>query len=291
MGPHSNPWHHEKIRRRFIDVPAGQVHLRCSREPTGDEPPLLMLHASPASSNALVPLIVGLGEGRQCYAPDTLGFGDSSPPLQETPEAADYAAVDIDLLDALGLSTVDVYGSHTGAHIAVELAIAAPERVRRIILDGIALFEPAEKARVLEHYAPAIKPDVIGSQLNWAWHFVRDQAVYFPYFDRDAEHLRGVGMVSPEALHFVTVDVLKALTTYHLGYRAAFRHADRERLPRVGHRTLVTADASDPLSVSVPIATSLLPDSISWISASQEEADALDDKIKGLDGFLRTGEI
>ena len=292
MSPHSNPWHHPLVERRFVDIGAGQAHVRCSRQhPAEGQLPLLMLHASPASSNALVTLLTGLAEGRPCFAPDTLGFGDSAPPLQEVPEASDYAGASLEVLDALGLDRVDLYGSHTGAHIATELAIAAPDRVHRLILDGIALFEPEEKTAVLEHYAPAVVPDAIGSQFNWAWHFVRDQAIYFPYFRRDAEHLRGFDMADAETLHKITVDVLKALTTYHLGYRSAFRHADRERLPLVTQPTLVTADASDPLGITVPLGESLVPNAVSWISPSLEEPGALETKVRGLDQFLRTGAI
>jgi pimeloyl-ACP methyl ester carboxylesterase len=288
---HPSPWHHEAVQRRFVDLSPGQVHLRVSRtEPDGDEPPLLMLHASPASSLMLVPLLLALAQGRRCIAPDTLGFGDSVAPLQEIPEASDYAAIMLELLDELGLEQVDLYGSHTGAHIAVELAILAPTRIRRLVLDGVAMFDAEEKARVLADYAPAITPDIIGSQFNWAWHFVRDQAVYFPYFRRDKAHLRQADMVGEQLLHVTAVDVLKALWTYHLGYRAAFRHKDRERLPLVRHRTLMMADVGDPLHVTVDLGAELIPDSVPWTCASVADADGFGDKVRGIDSFLRTGD-
>ncbi len=287
---HPSPWHHQAIERRFVDLTPGQVHLRVSRaDPTGSEPPLLMLHASPASSLMLVPLLVQLAAGRRCFAPDTLGFGDSAAPTQEIPEASDYAATMLEMLDALGLEQVDLYGSHTGAHIAVELAILAPNRIRRLVLDGVALFDAEEKAAVLADYAPAVTPDIIGSQFNWAWHFVRDQAVYFPYFRRDKEHLRQADMSGEQLLHVTAVDVLKALWTYHLGYRAAFRHEDRERLPLVGQRTLVMADLGDPLHVTVDLGAELIADGVAWKCASAASADGLNAKAEGIDGFLRTG--
>ncbi len=285
--PHSNPWHDPKIERRFVDIEEGQVHVRVTRtEPEGDNRPLLLIHASPASAMTVVPIMKGLGPTRRCYAPDTLGFGDSAAPTQAQPEIPDYADATRRLLDALALDQVDVYGSHTGAHTAVELAITCPDRVRRVVLDGIALFEPAEKAHMLENYAPQVEPDVIGSQFHWAWHFVRDQAVYFPYFERDKTHLRGVGMSDADTLHWVTTDVLKGLTTYHLGYRAAFRHLDRERLPLVAQRTLVTADVTDPLKVTVEATHGLLPDSVCELGPSHEEPDYLTLKVSQLQRFL-----
>jgi len=289
--PHPSPWHHADIERRFVDIAAGQVHLRISRTtPQNDTLPLLLLHASPASSVMSVPLVAQLGQGRRCYAPDTLGFGDSCAPVQEQPTAADYAASMLEVLDALGLEQTDLYGSHTGAHIAAELAILAPTRIRRVVLDGIALFEPEDKAQALANYAPAVEADIIGSQLNWAWHFVRDQAVYFPYFRRDKAHLRNMDMASAELLHITATDVMKALWTYHLGYRSAFGHNDRDRLPLMTQRTLVMSDLSDPLHVTVDLGVDLIPDGIGWKSPSAAEAGGMATKIEGIDGFLKTGE-
>ena len=284
---HHNPWHDPQIERRFVDVDEGQVHVRVSREtPAADNRPLLLIHASPASAMTVIPIMKGLAKTRRCFAPDTLGFGDSVAPAQPQPEIPDYADATRRVLDALELDQVDVYGSHTGAHTAVELAISWPERVRRVILDGIALFEPAEKERVLANYAPHVVPDMIGSQFNWAWHFIRDQTLFFPYFDRDQAHLRGLDMSDADTLHWITTDVLKALTTYHLGYRAAFRHQDRDRLPLVTQRTLVTADESDPLKVTAQAAHALLPNSVCELGPSVEDADFLAVKVAQLQTFL-----
>ena len=289
---HKSLFHHAGIQRRFVDTDVGQIHVRCSRAtPEAEHPPLVLLHASPASSITLVPLVEGLGQSRYCYAPDTLGFGDSGPPPVSKPEAEDYADWVLLAIDALGLDKFHLYGSHTGAHIAVELAINHPDRVKKLILDGIALFEQKEKETVLDHYAPEVSPDMIGSQLNWAWHFIRDQTIFFPYFQREAAKLRNMDMANAETLHTITVDVLKALGTYHLGYRAAFRHKDRERLPLITQETLVTADLSDPLNIGAELGASLVPNSMLWLSPGYQEPGALETKIQGLDEFLRDGRI
>jgi len=220
---------------------------------------LWMIHASPSSSVQLVALMLALAEGRRVIAPDTLGNGDSARPAVEAPDAAYYADATLRAMDAFGLREVDLYGSHTGAHIATEVALAAPQRVRRLVLDGIGMFDAATKERLLAHYAPAVSLDVFGSQIHWAWHFVRDQAWFFPYFERDPGHNRGLGMPGAATLHTTTVEVLKAIETYHLAYRAAFAHPDRERLPLLRVPTLVTADASDPLKAGVDAAADLIP--------------------------------
>ncbi len=84
-----------------------------------DQPPLWMMDAAPASSRSLEPLIASLAGGRRICAPDTPGIGDSTPLAAASPEIADYADAMLRTLDALSLETVDVYGFHTGPHIAV----------------------------------------------------------------------------------------------------------------------------------------------------------------------------
>jgi pimeloyl-ACP methyl ester carboxylesterase len=245
------------VERAFVRIREGQVHYRTAG--SGGERLLWMIHASPASSWNLVPLMRELAASRRVIAPDTPGNGDSVPLELEQPEIQDYASAALRTMDALGIERVDLYGSHTGAHVALEIAIAAPARVGRLVLDGIGMFTPEDKREFVERYAPAVQVDAYGSQFWWAWHFVRDQAWFFPHFRRDRAHNRGIGQPSPEGLHATTVEVLKAVGTYHLAYRAAFRHPDRERLPLVTVPTLVMADQTDPLAVGVHEAARLAP--------------------------------
>lgn len=249
-----------QIERAFVNVREGQVHLRRSVGPDpGTQPPLWMIHASPASSVSLVGLMQEFGRTRRVIAPDTLGNGDSAPAAPAVPDIPYYADSSLRVMDALGIERVDLYGSHTGAHIVSEMAIARPDRFRRMILDGVAMFTPEEKKENLATYAPAIEPDAFGTQYHWAWHFVRDQGWFFPYFKRDAAHARGLDMPSVEALHRTTLEVLKSIRTYHHAYRAAFAHDEPQRLPLVKIPTLVMADWGDPLKPGVPQAAALVP--------------------------------
>jgi pimeloyl-ACP methyl ester carboxylesterase len=274
------------IDRAFVRIAEGQVHLRRAGERRVGQTALWMMHASPASSATLTGLITEFAQTRAVIAPDTLGNGDSAPPAVAAPDIAYYAAANFRVMDALGLDQVDLYGSHTGAHIAVEMAILAPHRVRRIVLDGIGMFAPAERAKLLAEYAPAITPDAIGSQFHWAWHFVRDQAWFFPYFERDRAHNRGIGSLSPDALHLVTVEVLKSIRTYHHAYRAAFAHPSQERLPLVQQRTLAIADEDDPLSAGIDTAVALLPAATKLIVSPSRDAAGRRAKAARITAFL-----
>jgi pimeloyl-ACP methyl ester carboxylesterase len=281
-----------QIERAFVDIREGQVHLRRSvGAGPGKAPPLWMVHASPASSVSLVGLMKHLGASRSVIAPDTLGNGDSAPAAPAVPDIAYYAESSLRVMDALGIERVDLYGSHTGAHIVTEMAIARPDRFGRMVLDGIAMFTPEQKKDYLANYAPAIEPDAFGTQFHWAWHFVRDQGWFFPYFKRDAAHLRGLAMPSVEALHNTTLEVLKSVRTYHHAYRAAFAHPDRERLPLVKVPTLVMADSSDPLRGGLYEGATLLPSAVQWIHDDRGDAASLARKAAGIAAFLDTGRL
>jgi pimeloyl-ACP methyl ester carboxylesterase len=194
---------------------------------------------------ALMHELAARGYPGQLIAPDTIGNGDSAPPAEESPEIDYFAGALERLLDVMGVDRLDVYGSHTGARIAAELAVRLPLRVRRVILDGIADYPTELKQQILTSYAPRVSPDEYGRQLIWAFNFTRDQALYFPYFMRDPEHRLLARMPAPQELHLRAIDILKALDTYHKPYLAAFRYPARERLPRIVAKTLLLSSQSD----------------------------------------------
>lgn len=231
------------IRRGFADTPTHQVHYRHA----GEGPPLVMLHASPGSSKQLEGAIVGLARSRRVIAPDTPGNGDTPALAGNPPTIATLAAATVQFLDVMNLDQVDLYGSHTGADIAAEVAIIAPGRVRRLIQDGAGLFTPEESAEYLEHYARPFPPDLDGAYLLRAFTFCRDQYFFFPWYARDRAHSRGGGLPAPEKLHEWVLEVLKASTTYHHNYRAAFAYPTAERLKLVPQPTLAIATEDDPL--------------------------------------------
>ena len=232
-------------RRRFVDVADGQVHYW--EAGSGGRVPLIMLHASPGSAKMLRPLLGRFAESRRALALDARGNGDSSPLQQETPEIADFAAATLAALDALGIATFDLYGTHTGASIAAEIAIQAPRRVHRLILESMGLWDAALQSVHLAKNAPSIAPDMSGSQFNWAWHYIRDQHLFWPWYDHSASARLAIGLPDADALHDLTVEVLKSLTSYQMSYRAAARYPKRERLALLRTKTLVASARSDAL--------------------------------------------
>lgn len=275
-----------QVDRAFLRLAEGLVHYRHAGAPPrsrGVPLPLYLAHAGPGSSRAFEPLLPAFGRRRFAFAPDMLGNGDSAAPASEDVAIAYYVDAAVRILDALGLDAVDFYGSHTGAQIGVELAIAQPRRVRRLVLDGIPLFAPQFRQQLLANYAPKQAPDEFGGHLSWAWHFVRDQQLYWPYFDRSAGNRLANAVPPPAQLQASVTDVLKALGTYHIAYRAAFRQDTAALLPQLRCPVLITASERDPLSLYLDDAAALIPGAIKrrW---SRETT--LADRIAAVEGFL-----
>lgn len=275
------------IDRAFTRIAEGLVHYRhAGADRAGGPLPLYMMHASPASSINLVPLIGPLAEGRRVVAPDTLGFGDSPPPSQHQPEIADYADSVDRVMASMDLHTCDVYGTHTGAHIAIELAIRYPKRVRRLIIDGVSLMAPDVRADLLANYAPEMKPSAHGEHLIWAWNYVRDQFIYFPHYKQTAKNMRPTDMMPPDTIHDITMEVLKGLRSYHKGYRAVFRHDDDKRMPLITQPTYCIASKDDPLHVTVEKAASLIKGAKGAVTPSEWTPDGAAAKAKMIADFL-----
>jgi pimeloyl-ACP methyl ester carboxylesterase len=247
------------IDRAFVRLSTGLVHYRSAGVATTDGLPLYMAHSGPGSSLGLSAMIGHLGRTRRVIAPDLPGNGDSDPPAIAAPDLRYYVDGVVRLLDALGIDRVDFYGQHGGAHIGCELAVVHPDRVGRIILDGFALFDAPLKALLVERYAPRVVPDEHGGHLAWAWMFVQDLTLHFPYFLRDPAHrLHSTAVPTAARRQALAVDLIKALPTYHLAYQAVFAHPAAERLPLIGQPTLVMGANGDPLADYVDAVAALV---------------------------------
>lgn len=245
------------IRRRFLDIADRQLHYREGGAP-GAEPPLVLLPLLPGSSQQLVGLMNDLLP-RHVVAPDLPGTGDSDQVEASEPTIADLAHDIAALIDHLG-APVDLYGTHTGAAVAIELAARHRGKVRRLIIDGVPLFDAATAAEMARTYAPVITPDHDGTHLLRAHGFCRDQFLFFPWHDRSASAARGAGLPPADALFAFVRDVLKALPTIPGLYRAAFTYPAAERLAQVTQPTLCLAPSGDTLAEPTRRALALLAD-------------------------------
>lgn len=135
------------VRRSYADLSGGQMHYRTA----GDGPPLLLLHPNGFSSELFLEVIPLLAERYTVIAPDRFAHGQSDPLPPDFPEYREGLEAEsragriepylmrtkLELLDTLGIDRAFVVGQHTGSHVALELALAHPERVRRLVLVAV----------------------------------------------------------------------------------------------------------------------------------------------------------
>ena len=228
--PDMNP---VKIRRAYIDTSIGQIHIRIAR-PMKDygKIPLVCFHMSPNTGRIYDNFMSEMAQDRLTVAPDTPGFGYSDR-TKKPPEITDYAAIFIELLDALDLPSVDVMGYHTGAMIAVELARMAPRRVRRVVAIAAPIFDAAERDEFRDKYAHR-KPERDGSHVADYWR----RSLYW--------YEQGNGSIDDLERYFP--DSLLGGTTAWWGHRAAFNYILEDALKEVT-QPLLLINPHDDLEV------------------------------------------
>lgn len=99
----------------------------------GTGEPLVLLHGAFMSLEGYAPLLPLLAPGRQIIAMEQQGHGrtgDIDRPLTIEQMTEDTVA----LLDHLGIERADIFGYSMGAGIALALAVAHPDRVRKLVL-------------------------------------------------------------------------------------------------------------------------------------------------------------
>jgi pimeloyl-ACP methyl ester carboxylesterase len=222
------------------DVPTrfGRTHVHTCGSP--DAPPLLLLPGQAISSTMWYPNIAALSRAFRVYALDILGDMGKSVSARPMRQPGDFAAWLTDLLDELRLETAHVAGLSYGGFIALRLALAAPGRVRKLVLMApasllpmrpqffmrmAAVFLPAfvlsleaKQALLLGVYsrqaAPAIKQMLTSTDFRYT--------MYLPPVVTDAE-LRGI--TTPTLLLLGDREVV-------YNYMAVLKRA-RKYLPRV----------------------------------------------------------
>ena len=122
-----------KVHAQFVQVGERRVFVRHA----GCGPALVVLHQSPQSSASMQPWFERFAATHAVFAPDTPGFGRSDPLPRAQPTIPDFAQALGELLQALGLQRVPLYGVHSGAAIAARLALDQPQRVAALVCDGL----------------------------------------------------------------------------------------------------------------------------------------------------------
>jgi 2-succinyl-6-hydroxy-2,4-cyclohexadiene-1-carboxylate synthase len=128
-------------------VDAGGVRLHV--EVRGAGRPLILLHGFTGSSAVWDGVMADLAADRRVFAFDLLGHGASDAPDEPSAYAMDACVGQLRAAcDRLGVLRADWLGYSMGGRVALALALSAPDRVRKLVLESASpgIADPGERA-------------------------------------------------------------------------------------------------------------------------------------------------
>ncbi|NJN54318.1 MAG: alpha/beta hydrolase [Anaerolineae bacterium] len=221
---------------KYVDVAEGQLHIRMTQPVNGRTAtplPLVLLHQTASSSAMFMRLMQELGDATWLIAPDTPGFGNSFAPTKPH-SIAIYAQAIVNGLGELGVQHCYLFGHHTGAAIATQIATDNPQMVQRLVLCGPPLLS-AEQITALRQKLLPIQPNDDGRFLIATWNRLRQKSPDLPL----------------DILYRELVLTLQAGESYPEAYTAVFNHPFASQLTRISCPTLLLAGEQDSLRTSL----------------------------------------
>jgi pimeloyl-ACP methyl ester carboxylesterase len=232
------------VKAQYIEVQGRRVLVRFA----GTGPAVLLLHQSPQTSRTMLAWITRLAQNYAVFAPDTPGFGASDPLPMAQPTIPDFATALANLIDALGLKKVMVYGVHTGAVTGMRLALDHPQHVAALVCDGYARFTTIERQKLLDGYLPPFEPQWDGGHLLWLFARFREQHLFFPWNTPTQAARMLYPAPSTARVHSDILDILDAGDGYRAGYRAPFLYDDATAAARLTVSAAILYRAEDVLA-------------------------------------------
>jgi pimeloyl-ACP methyl ester carboxylesterase len=222
------------MQRQIISIDGVHIHYR----QMGSGPFLILLHPSPRSSKMMEPLMLYLANHFTVIAPDTPGYGFSDALPNRPTSLYDYIPylhqfVQQLLGKHLSLDTdetVMLYGTATGAQLAIAFASTHPQLVQHLFLDNVAHFDDDERETIFKNYFPdfAAKPD--GSHLQKLWQHVSDSTQFFPWYDQKEANRISAAVPPANVLQAMALEYQLAGEDYSLAYRFAFAHERADKV-------------------------------------------------------------
>jgi len=155
-----------------IEIPTrfGMTHVVTSGPK--DAPPVVLLHGYFATLTMWSPNIADFSKDYRVYAIGVMGQPGKSIPNPDEPirDAADFVAWLSATLDGLNLDRVFLVGMSYGGWLALNLALTAPERIRKLVLlSPAASFQPLVKQFMLRGMLMGFVPTrlTVNSLFGW----------------------------------------------------------------------------------------------------------------------------
>jgi pimeloyl-ACP methyl ester carboxylesterase len=250
---------HGALWGSFISVPGGQVHAYMNDDVS--TLPIVLQHDAVSSVAAVEAIGRGLIGRRTVLAFDLPGMGDSDNTVNvDSPDVGYFADSLRAVLDVFDLAQVDFFGMRGGGIIGLEMALRKPAGIRRLVMSS------AYQARGHEErFSEAMKeiaPHWYGGHLLECWHHMRDEALYYPWFDKTrGAVVKREPMLDPNLIHMRVCSLLKAGNNYQAAYRACVAYPTHEKLAQCQAPTILGTTKWDPNNASTAAAAKAAPKS------------------------------
>ncbi len=158
------------IKKNYVDTDLGQIHYR---ERSGDGSPIVCFHQTASSSAMFDQFMLEYKGNNPILALDSPGFGGSFDP-EGQPTMSDYADIMAQALTNLELGASHLFGHHTGASVAVEIAARYPKMTKSLAMIGPVVITREEAEAFKQVYPKDFQIKSDGSHLTKMWEYVAE---------------------------------------------------------------------------------------------------------------------
>ncbi len=220
--------------------------------------PVLILHDLPGAAGLHLEQIEAIGADRPVIAFDFAGHCNSVPGEGQRAGIDTWVAQIREVMAALGFDAAHIYAHGTAAAIAIELASAAPACVASLVLHAPPALEQSLADQLAPNYAPDITPSRDGGNFLRLWHHLRDQELWWPWFDQRRGNARPAPRIAPDRLHARAVALLKQPAQYRPTWRELLSYPLERKLRHLTVPTLLVYRDADQFAFARDHAAELL---------------------------------
>jgi pimeloyl-ACP methyl ester carboxylesterase len=196
------------------------------------------------------------------------GHGESDDVLKRSKSSiSDYTGIIRQALKSLKLGRMDIVGLGFGGLVGLELALRHRSLVNTLAIVGIADLEGQIAKDFIAKGTPDIEPNWFGGYLLQAWHMVRDQGLFWPWYQRQGSSaIRQEPQVDPVRVQQRVLDLFRSNGGWQRAFRVQFSYPWRTKLQYAmrdsSFRVVLAASVIDPLQKSTWRVADIVPGAI-----------------------------
>ncbi len=249
----------------WVPTSFGETHVIAGGPKDG--PPIVLLHALFATAASWYRNVEALSKSHRTYCVDVIGESNKSRPSRPIASLDDFLQWFTELIDGLGIDTLDLVGNSYGGFTAAYYAMKLPERIRKLVLIGPASTIHAMRPFMFHMFIPkglylAVPAlpgvaRVMRSSIDWMLHGLPRDPLWEPLFYETMKYGRLINKVFPRVYTSEELAEVKAPVLLVFGGREVIYgdlqsaiESGRELIPEA--RVAVIADAHHIAALAQP---------------------------------------